>query len=84
MSCTKASLHLSQNVNVTNDKQSYTFQEEVTMSCNNGFSGRTVTAGCTDVNTWSENTPTCTGKNVYCCLKRGIHYYWIIFDQYRF
>ena len=54
------------------------------MSCNNGFSGRTVTAGCTDVNTWSENTPTCTGKKVYCCLKRGIHYYWIIFDQYRF
>jgi hypothetical protein len=37
------------------------------MSCNFGVSDRTVTAGCTDGNTWSENTPTCTGKNVYYC-----------------
>ena len=30
------------------------------MSCNYGFSGKTVTAQCTDVNTWSANIPTCT------------------------
>jgi len=32
------------------------------MSCNTGFSGKTVTARCTDVNTWSENSPYCTSK----------------------
>jgi len=55
-------LQLTQHVNVRNDKQNYNFQEEVTMSCNRGFSGKTVTARCTDVNNWSENTPTCRGK----------------------
>lgn len=32
------------------------------MACNTGFSGKTVTARCTDVNTWSEESPTCTSK----------------------
>ena len=67
ITCTKTSLHVTHNVNVTNDKQSYDFNEEVTMSCNYGFTGNNVTTRCTDVNTWSNNTPTCTGKNVYYC-----------------
>ena len=60
--CTKTSLQLTQNVNVTNDKQSYNINDEVRMSCNYGFSGRTATARCTDVNTWSEESPTCKSK----------------------
>ena len=57
--CTKSSLHLTPNVNVRNDKQSYDFNEEVTMSCNTGFTGKNMTSWCIDVNTWSKNTPTC-------------------------
>ena len=63
--CTKSSLHLTPKVNVRNDKQRYDFNEDVTMSCNTGFTGKAVTARCTDVNTWSENTPTCTSKFVH-------------------
>jgi hypothetical protein len=33
------------------------------MSCNDGFSGKIVTARCTGLNKWSEKTPTCTSKN---------------------
>jgi len=62
IACTRTSLHLTRNANVTNIKQSYNFNEEVTMSCNYGFSGNNVTARCTDVNTWSANSPTCTSK----------------------
>ena len=36
-------------MNVTNNKQSYNFNEAVTMSCNYGYTGETVTARCTDV-----------------------------------
>lgn len=32
------------------------------MSCDDGYSGRTVTARCTDVNTWSAISPDCTSK----------------------
>lgn len=32
------------------------------MSCNYGFIGETVTARCTDLNTWSKESPTCTSK----------------------
>ena len=63
ITCTQTSLLLALNVNVTNVKQSYIFNEEVTMSCNYGFSGNTVVARCTDVNTWSEKTPNCTSNN---------------------
>ena len=57
----KESLNLTSSVNVTNDK-SYKFQDEVTMSCNTGFSGNIVTAQCTGLNKWSHKTPTCTSK----------------------
>ena len=40
----------------------YNFNEEVTISCNYGLGGKTVTARCTDVNTWSNITPTCKSK----------------------
>lgn len=53
---------LTQNVNITNDKPSYNFKEEVSMSCNDGFSGKTVTKRCSDLNIWSEKTPNCTSK----------------------
>ena len=43
--------------------QYYDFNGEVTMSCNDGFSDKIVTARCTGLNTWSEKTPTCTSKN---------------------
>jgi hypothetical protein len=66
--CTKTSLHLTENVNVRNNKQSYDFNKEVAMSCNNGFSGKTVTARCTDVNTWSAKRPTCTSKIFHSVL----------------
>ena len=42
------------------------------MSCNTGFSGRTVTARCTDVNKWSENSPTCTGKILHIVLLKPV------------
>ena len=48
---------------MTNNKQSYDFNEKVTMSCNTGFSGRTVAARCIDVNIWSEYSPTCANKS---------------------
>jgi hypothetical protein len=38
------------------------------MSCNYGFSGRTVTSRCTDVNKWSENTSTCISKIVIIAI----------------
>jgi hypothetical protein len=66
ITCTQKSLQLTENVNATNVKQSYNFNEAVTMSCNYGFRGKNVTARCTDLNKWSENSPTCTGKIV--CL----------------
>lgn len=66
--CTKSSLHLTPNVNVRNDKQRYNFNDEVTMSCNTGFIGKTVTARCTDVNAWSKNTQTCTSKFFHSIL----------------
>ena len=62
ITCSQRSLLKTQNVNITSDKQSYTFYEAVTMSCNYGFNGNNVTARCTDINTWSENSPTCTRK----------------------
>ena len=62
ITCIKSSLHLTPNVNIRNNKQSYDFNDKVTMSCNTGFIGKTVTARCKDVDTWSENTPTCTSK----------------------
>ena len=52
-------------VNVTNDKQSYGFNEAVTMSCKHGFIGRTVISQCTEVDTWSKNSPTCTSKSFH-------------------
>ena len=61
ITCTKESLNLTSSVNVSNGK-SYKFQDEVTMSCNTGFSGKIVTTQCTGVNKWSQKTPTCTGK----------------------
>ena len=64
MTCTQTSLNLTQSVNVTNFTQNYTFQEGVTMSCNTGYSGKTVRARCTDINKWSQNSPTCTGKTL--------------------
>lgn len=33
------------------------------MSCNTGFSGRTVAVRCIDVNIWSGYSPTCTSKS---------------------
>ena len=65
ITCTKTALQLSHNVTVRNDQQSYKFQDEVTMSCNYGFSGDNVTARCIYVNTWSQNSPTCTSKMLY-------------------
>ena len=62
ITCTKTSLHLTQNVNVTYDKQRYDFHKEVAVSCNDGLSGRTVTRRCTDVNIWSKITPNCKSK----------------------
>ena len=62
ITCTKASLHLTPLVNVQNDKETYNFQENVTISCNSGYSDKTVISRCTNVNTWSEYSPTCTGK----------------------
>jgi hypothetical protein len=47
---------------MTNDKDSYGFNEAVTMSCKYGLTGETVTAQCTDVNKWSDNTPACKRK----------------------
>lgn len=47
---------------MTNDKGSYDFNEAVTMSCNYGYTDETVTARCTDVNKWSDNTPACKSK----------------------
>ena len=38
------------------------------MSCNYGFNGKTVTARCTDVNTWSAKSPTCTSKIFHSVL----------------
>jgi hypothetical protein len=67
IACTTTSLNLTGNVNVTNKKQRYNFNEEVTMVCNYGFSGKNVTARCTDVDKWSENSPTCTGK-IFCLI----------------
>ena len=60
ITCTQTSLHLTRNVNVINYKKSYDFNDEVTMTCNTGFCGKTVTSRCTDVDTWSANQPTCT------------------------
>lgn len=60
--CTKSSLKLTPNAIVRNDKQSYDFHEEVNMSCDHGYSGRTVTTRCTDANTWSATSPDCTSK----------------------
>ena len=65
ITCTKTSLQLSHNVIVRNDQQSYKFRDEVTMSCNYGFSGNNVTAQCTGVDTWSANSPNCTSKILY-------------------
>ena len=65
ITCTKTSLQLSYRVTVRNDQQSYTFQENVTMSCNYGFSGNNVTAQCIDVDKWSANSPICTGNILY-------------------
>jgi hypothetical protein len=47
---------------MTNNKDSYDFNEAVTMSCKYGLTGKTVTARCTDVNKWSDNTPVCKSK----------------------
>lgn len=57
---------------MTNNKQSYDFNEKVTMSCNTGFSGITVTARCIDANIWSEYTPTCTSKS-FCLVIGNIY-----------
>ena len=55
--------------------QYYDFNEEGTMSCNGGFSGKIVTTRCTGLNTWSEKTPTCTSKN---CRSKQLKKYSIL------
>ena len=72
ITCTKESLHLTGSVTITNDKQSYKFQDQVTMSCNTGFIGRTVTTRCTGVNIWSQKTPTCTGKIFILAIYKSV------------
>jgi hypothetical protein len=42
------------------------------MSCSDGFSGNNVTAQCTGVNKWSENTPTCIGKMFNLAIYKSI------------
>lgn len=65
ITCKQLSLNLTQYVVITKEeKQSYDFQEIVTLSCKPGFNGKSMTAQCTDVNVWSSNIPICTSKFV--------------------
>jgi hypothetical protein len=61
--CAQLSLNLSQHVtSINNDHPIYAFQENVTISCKRGFTGKTTTTKCTDVNKWSKTTPICTSE----------------------
>ena len=42
------------------------------MSCNYGFSGKTVTARCTDADIWSKNSPTCRRKNFILAIYKSV------------
>jgi hypothetical protein len=42
------------------------------MSCSDDFSGSNVTAQCTGVNKWSENTPTCIGKMFILAIYKSL------------
>jgi len=65
ITCKQLSLNLTQYVVITKEqKQSYDFQENVTLSCKPGFNGKSMTTQCTDVDKWSANIPICTGKFV--------------------
>lgn len=65
ITCKQLSLNLTQYVVITKEeKQSYDFQENVTLSCKPGFTGKSMTNQCTDVDIWSANTPICTSKFV--------------------
>ena len=72
ITCTKSSLNLTPYATVTNDKQSYIFDEEVAMSCNYGFSGKIVTARCTDADIWSKNSPTCRRTNFILAIYKSV------------
>lgn len=65
ITCKQSSLNLTQYVVITKEqKQSYDFQENVTVSCKPGFNGNSMTAQCTNVDKWSANILICTGKFV--------------------
>ena len=65
IACKQSSLNLTQYAIITNEqKPRYDFQENVTLSCKPGFTGKSITTQCTDVDKWSTNTPICTSKLV--------------------
>jgi hypothetical protein len=65
ITCKQLSLNLTQYVIITKEqKQSYDFQENVTLSCKPCFTGKSITTQCTDVDKWSVNIPICTRKFV--------------------
>ena len=65
ITCERLSLNLNQYVIITKEqKKSYEFQENVTLSCKSGFTRKSMTTRCTDVDTWSPNIPLCTSKFV--------------------
>ena len=65
IACKQSSLNLTQYVIIPNEqKPRYDFQENVTFSCKPGFTAKSITTQCTDVDKWSANTPICTSKLV--------------------
>lgn len=65
IACNQLSLNLTQYVVITKEqKTSYDFQDNVELSCKPGFTGKSMTRQCTDVNVWSSNIPVCTSKFV--------------------
>jgi hypothetical protein len=65
ITCKRLSLNLNQYVIITKEqKQSYEFQENVTLSCKPGFTRKSMTTRCTGVDIWSPNIPLCTSKVV--------------------
>jgi hypothetical protein len=65
ITCKPLSINLTQYVIITKEqKQSYEFQENVTLSCKHGFTGKSMATQCTGVDKWSTNIPLCTSKFV--------------------
>ena len=65
ITCKPLSLSFTQHAIITKEqKQSYDFQEIVTLSCKPGFTGESMTTQCTHVDKWTPNIPLCTSTFV--------------------